>query len=179
MSQPNPAVLTVGRVVKPHGVRGELVVEVRTDSPELRFTEGAVLGLRRRGASRSETFTITAARPHSGRLLLRAAGVDTRESAEALRGALLEIGADELEETEDPEEFHDDELRGLRVVRTTGVDVGVVHDVIHAPSSEILVIRRGGEREELVPFVAEVVPEVDLEQGRLVVDPPEGLLDEA
>lgn len=184
MVDQEPSVLTVGRVVKPHGVRGELVVEVRTDSPQLRFAKGAVLGVRRRGASRPEAFTVAAARPHAGRLLVWAEGVATREAAEDLRGAVLEVGADELEEIEDADEFHDHELRGLEVVRTTGERLGVVHDVIHAPSSELLVVRVGTsgsdseQREQLIPFVSEIVPEVDLEGSRLVVDPPEGLFDE-
>ncbi len=185
MADQRTPVLTVGRVVKPHGVRGELVVEARTDSPLLRFAEGVVLRARRRGADRSEPFTVSAARPHAGRLLVWAEGVATREAAEDLRGATLEVGADELEETGDPDEFHDHELRGLEVVRTTGERVGVVHDVVHAPSSELLVVRvdssdaAGAAQEQLVPFVSEIVPEVDLERARVVVDPPEGLFDEA
>jgi 16S rRNA processing protein RimM len=171
--------LVVGRIVKPHGVRGELVVDLRTDSPEERFGAGSVLGVRRRGANRPETLTVTAARPHSGRLLMQAEGVDGREAAEALRGALLTVRTDELEATDDPDEFHDHELEGLRVVRVTGADVGTVDEVVHTPGAELLVVRTESGRELLVPFVSEIVPEVDLGSGRLVVDPPEGLLDEA
>lgn len=175
--------LAVGRIVKPHGVHGELVVEVRTDSPERRFVPGAVLGVQRRGARRAESLTVTAARPHAGRLLMRASGVEGREAAEALRGAVLTVRADELEAPDDPDEFHDHQLEGLRVVRTTGEHVGVVTEVLHTPAGEILAVRteegRTEEaREVLVPFVSEIVPEVDLDGGHLLVDPPEGLLDE-
>ncbi|GAA4829090.1 ribosome maturation factor RimM [Saccharopolyspora rosea] len=169
--------LAVGRVVKPHGVQGELVVEVLTDSPELRFAPGAVLGARRRGAARDEVFTVAAARPHAGRLLVRAEGVEGRDAAEALRGAVLTVRSDQLEPTDDPDEFHDLELEGLRVVQVSGAEVGVVREVVHTPGGELLAVRTSDDREVLVPFVSEIVPEVDLAAGRLVVDPPEGLLD--
>lgn len=188
MSERQPESLAVGRVVRPHGVRGELVVEVLTDSPELRFVPGAVLGLKRRGAGSSkdksaQSFTVTAARQHAGRLLVRAEGVDGRDAAEELRGALLTVSADAAESPEDPDEFHDTELIGLRAALVSGEDVGVVRDVLHSPAGELLAITiadpaaEKGEREALVPFVAAIVPEVDLESGRVVLDPPEGLLD--
>ena len=167
--------LAVGRVVKPHGVRGELVVEPRTDSPELRFAPGAVL----RVPARSQSLTVTAARPHAGRLLVRAEGVDTREAAEALRGALLQITSEEAGGVEDPDEFHDHQLEGLRVERTGGQQLGVVREVVHTPGGELLAVDAGGDDDVLVPFVTAIVPEVDLAGGRVVVDPPEGLLDES
>ncbi|GAA4855750.1 MULTISPECIES: ribosome maturation factor RimM [Saccharopolyspora] len=169
--------LAVGRVVKPHGVQGELVVEVRTDSPELRFVPGAVLGVRRRGGGRpGESLTVESTRPHAGRLLLRAEGVVGREAAEDLRGVLLTVGVDELGPTDDPEEFHDHQLEGLRVVDTAGQERGVVREVVHTPAGELLAVRTDGG-EVLVPFVLDIVPEVDVAAGRLVVDPPEGLFD--
>lgn len=170
--------LAVGRIVKPHGVRGELVVEVRTDSPERRFVPGAVLGVQRRGDRSQESFTVTAARPHAGRLLVSAAGIDSREAAEELRGALLTVTPEELEAPEDPEEFHDHQLEQLHVVHVSGEPVGVVQEVLHTPAGEILAVRTEEGREVLIPFVSEMVPEVDLANGRLAVDPPEGLLDE-
>ncbi|GAA2779798.1 ribosome maturation factor RimM [Saccharopolyspora taberi] len=177
MSDQEPVTLVVGRIVKPHGVQGELVVEVRTDSPELRFAPGSVLGLRRRGARGSESFTVAAVRPHAGRLLVFAEGVRGREAAEELRGAVLTVPADELEPTDDPDEFHDHQLEGLRVVLPDGADAGVVTDVVHTPAGELLAVRTPERHEVLVPFVTEIVPEVDLEGGRLLVDPPEGLFD--
>lgn len=187
MNELQPEALAVGRVVRPHGVRGELVVEVLTDSPELRFVPGSVLGLKRRsgqgGNKSAQSLTVTAARHHAGRLLVRAEGVDGRDAAEELRGALLTVSADEAESPEDPDEFHDTELIGLRAVLVSGAEVGVVRDVLHSPAGELLAIAiedpeaDKGEREALVPFVAAIVPEVDLEAGTVVLDPPEGLLD--
>ncbi|MBB5155520.1 ribosome maturation factor RimM [Saccharopolyspora phatthalungensis] len=177
MSESEPQILAVGRVVRPHGVRGELVVEVLTDSPELRFAPGSVLGVQRRGVVRAQNLTVTAARQHAGRLLVRAAGVEGREAAEELRGVLLTVRSDVLEPTGDPDEFHDHELIGLLVVQVSGAAVGAVQEVLHTPAGELLAVRTDDGREVLVPFVAEIVPEVDLAAGRLVVDPPEGLLD--
>ncbi|MBK0867480.1 MULTISPECIES: ribosome maturation factor RimM [unclassified Saccharopolyspora] len=169
--------LAVGKVVKSHGVRGEVVVEVRTDSPELRFAPGAVLGVQRRATAAPATLTVAAARPHAGRLLVVFEEVSGREAAEQLRGSLLTVGSDELEPTADPDEFHDHELEGLRVVLVTGEEVGVVREVLHTPAGELLSVGTPQDEEKLVPFVSEIVPEVDLAQGRVVLDPPEGLLE--
>jgi 16S rRNA processing protein RimM len=177
MSDQEPLTLVVGRIVKPHGVRGELVVEVRTDSPEQRFQAGSVLGVRR-GEQEVDTLTLTGVRPHSGRMLVCVDGVETRNAAEELRGALLTVRADELEATGDPDEFYDHQLEGLQVVHVAGGDVGVLHEVVHTPGGELLAVRAEDGRELLVPFVSEIVPEVDLKAGRIVVNPPEGLFDE-
>lgn len=178
MNDPRSLTLAVGRVVKPHGVQGELVVDVRTDTPERRFAPGVVLGVQRRGSRSQESLTVTAARPHAGRLLVCASGVGTREAAEALRGAVLTVRQDELEEPEDSADFHDHQLEGLRVVRVSGESVGVVREVLHSPASEVLTVDTDDGREVLVPFVSEIVPEVDIVNGRLTVDPPEGLIDD-
>ncbi len=172
----------MGRVVKPHGVRGELVVDIRTDSPELRFAPGAVLGVQRGGGraganSATETLVLAGARQHAGRLLVHAEGVTGREAAENLRGALLTVGSEELEPVDDPEEFHDHELEGLRAVLGTGEDLGVVDAIVHTPGGELLQVRTDDDRDVLVPFVAEIVPEVDVPGGRVVLDPPEGLFE--
>ncbi|MCX2733743.1 ribosome maturation factor RimM [Saccharopolyspora sp. NFXS83] len=168
--------LAVGRVAKTHGVRGEVVVDVRTDSPELRFAPGAVLGVQRRGKAGPDTLTVTAARPHAGRLLVRFESVDDMDAAEHLRGATLMVRADALEATDDPDEYHDHQLEGLRVVLPTGDEVGVVREILHTPGGELLSVRTPDDVERLIPFVSEIVPEVDLAAGRVVVDPPEGLL---
>ncbi|TDD52002.1 ribosome maturation factor RimM [Saccharopolyspora elongata] len=177
MSEHELQTLAVGRIVRPHGVRGELVVEVLTDSPELRFAPGSVLGMQRRGVVRAQNLTVTAARQHAGRLLVRAEGVEGRDAAEELRGVLLTVSSDVLEPIDDPDEFHDHELIGLRVERVSGEEVGEVREVLHTPAGELLSVRTTDGREVLVPFVAEIVPEVGLAAGRLVVDPPEGLLE--
>lgn len=167
-------IVTIGRIGRAHGIRGEVTVDVRTDTPDERFTDGAVLATDPAAAG---PLTVRRARWHSGRLLVHFAGVADRTAAELLRGVslLAEIGADES--TGDPEEFFDHQLLGLSVVMADGTEVGEVSDVIHAPGQDLLAVRRAGATEVLVPFVAEIVPEVDLDAGRLVVDPPPGLFD--
>ncbi|SHG08641.1 ribosome maturation factor RimM [Streptoalloteichus hindustanus] len=170
--------VVVGRVAKAHGIRGELVVDVRTDSPEERFAAGSVLGARLRDGT-SRTVTVAAARPHAGRLLVRFEGVASRDAAEALRGTLLTVDTATLPPTEDPDEFYDHELEGLVAELTDGTRVGRVVEVVHGPAGELLVLAGEGGGEILVPFVGEIVPEVDVAGGRLVLTPPPGLLDEA
>lgn len=171
--------LVVGRVVKSHGVCGELVVDVRTDSPEERFAPGTrLLGRIGRGdAATDREVTVDAARNHSGRLLVRLAGVADRDAADALRGMLLLVDSDALPEPEDPDEFHDHQLVGLRVLDTAGAELGEVTEVVHTPGGELLSVRLAAGADALVPFVLEMVPDVDLAAGTCTIDPPEGLLD--
>jgi 16S rRNA processing protein RimM len=167
--------VVVGRVAKAHGITGELSVDVRTDSPEMRFALGATLQAKLRdGPSRS--LTGSAARPHAGRLLVRFEEVVTRDVAEALRGTLLLGSTDDLPPTDDPDEFYDHELEGLAAELVDGTKIGTVKEILHGPGGELLVVIRDG-RETLIPFVREIVPTVDVRGGRVVIDPPEGLLD--
>ncbi|MEU4519860.1 ribosome maturation factor RimM [Amycolatopsis sp. NPDC024027] len=168
--------VVVGRIAKAHGIRGELAVDVRTDSPEQRFRIGAAVTTKLRDGSKRE-LTIAAAREHSGRLLVRFEEVLTRDVAETLRGALLVADTATLPPTGDPDEFYDHELAGLRAELTDGTVVGKVVEVVHSPAGELLELDVEG-REVLVPFVHAIVPTVDIAGGRVVLDPPEGLLDE-
>jgi 16S rRNA processing protein RimM len=168
--------LVVGRVAKPHGVHGEIAVEVRTDDPELRLAAGAALATEPASAG---PLTITGRRWHKGQLLVTFEGVDDRDEADELRGTLLVVDSGDLEDIDDPDEFRDHQLIGLSVVNVAGEPVGAVRDVLHY-GQDTLVVAGSGKRagaEILVPFVAAIVPEVDLETGRLVIDPPAGLLD--
>jgi 16S rRNA processing protein RimM len=168
----------VGRIVKPHGVRGELVVDVRTDSAELRFAAGSVLFVTARDGSAVRPLTVTAARPHSGRLLVFFDGVAGREAADELRGVVLSANAVDLPDIEDPDEFYDHQLEGLAVVTVAGAAVGTVREVLHGAGGDLLAIDRGPGDEVLVPFVHQIVPEVDVPGRRIVIDPPPGLLEE-
>ena len=170
--------LVVGRVGRPHGLRGEVTVEVRTDDPAQRFAGGSVLQTDPPGRG---PLTVSGSRWHADRLIVRFAGVGDRESAENLRDTVLEIESDELAPLTDPEEFYDHELIGLTVLTVTGEQVGTVSDVLHHGQDLLVVSGTGtrGGREILVPFVAALVPEVNIKAGRLVVDPPAGLLDPA
>jgi 16S rRNA processing protein RimM len=168
--------LVVGRIGRAHGIKGEVTVEVRTDEPELRLAPGAVLAT---DPPSTGPLTIASGRVHSGRLLLRFEGVHDRTAAEGLRNTLLiaEVDPDEL--PEDPEEFYDHQLIDLDVVTADGTEVGRIESIAHLPYQDLLIVRRPDGREALIPFVAEIVPEIDLEAQRAVVTPPPGLLDEA
>lgn len=229
-----PSFLIVGRIVRPHGIRGEVIVDVRTDEPEARFTVGATLAtgrgpdgpgdaadttLRRgtppvptassggRGPAPSgrppsggrtvavqgepatpvepgevrwvvpPTLTIESVRAHLGRLIVSFAGVHDRNVADELRGVIVWVDGAELSPPDDPDEFHDHQLVGLTAVTPGGESLGEVARIDHAPASDLLVLRRAGGGTALVPFVKAIVPEVDLPGRRVVVDPPEGLLD--
>jgi 16S rRNA processing protein RimM len=170
--------VVVGRIGRPHGVRGQVTVEVRTDDPDLRFVPGATLLTD--PASRGP-LTVEAARWHSGTLLLTLAGPDggvitDREGADTLRNTQLLVPIEELPQLEDPDSFYDHQLVGLAVELPDGSPIGEVTAVRHE-GTELLVIRRAEGGELLVPFVTAMVPTVDLANGRLVIDPPEGLLE--
>ena len=188
--------IAVGQVVRAHGIRGEVIVAVRTDEPAVRFAPGSVLPTEppERGP-----LTVAASRWHSGRLIVAFEAVRDRTAAEVLRGTLLILDSAQIPSPSDPDEFYDHELIGLGVVTAAGDPVGVVADVLHH-GQDLLVVRRegspgepgpghvrpgqahrgsGGQEagEALVPFVGAIVTDVDVAAGRLVIDPPPGLLD--
>ena len=165
--------VVVGRVVRAHGVRGEVSVDVRTDDPASRFATGAVL-LPDRGAR--GPLEVAAVRPHQGRLLVSFTGVADRTAAEGLRGVRLRVELPDDAGGDDPDEFYDAQLEGLRAESPDGEEIGTVTSVLHGRAQELLVVRRPDGAEALVPFVAAIVPTVDLAGGRLVVDAPAGLL---
>jgi 16S rRNA processing protein RimM len=167
--------LVVARIGRAHGIKGEVTVEVRTDEPELRLAPGAVLATEPAAAG---PLRIASGRVHSGRLLLRFEGVTDRTAAEELRNTLLVAEIDPEERPEDPEEFYDHQLVDLMVVTRDGWTVGRIEEIAHLPAQDLLVVRREDGGEVLVPFVHEIVPEIDLDAQRAVVDPPPGLLDE-
>jgi 16S rRNA processing protein RimM len=187
--------LVVGRIARPHGVRGEVSVAVHTDEPERRFAVGSVLAT---DPAEAGPLTVATVRWHTGRLLIGFDGIMDRDQAEGLRGVWLTLDSAQAESSDDPDEFHDHELIGLAVVTVSGEPVGRVTDVRHF-GQDLLVIepagRAGAEPAAagpagpvrpgqpaqpdglLVPFVAAIVPEVDVAAGRLVIDPPPGLLE--
>jgi 16S rRNA processing protein RimM len=165
-----------GVAVRAHGLRGEVAVDVHTDSPEERFAPGAVLTARRAGAP-DGVLTVESSRPHSGKLLVRFVEAPDRTAAEGLRGTRLVIPTDALAPPEDPDEFHIHQLEGLRAELEDGTVVGTVREVLLGPGGELLVLARPELPDALVPFVHQIVPTVDLDGGRVVLTPPEGLLD--
>jgi 16S rRNA processing protein RimM len=167
--------LVVARVGRAHGIKGEVTVEVRTDEPELRLAPGAVLAT---DPATAGPLTIETGRVHSGRLLLRFAGVRDRTAAEALRNTLLIAEVDPDDVPEDPDEYYDHQLMDLDVVLRDGTEVGRISEISHLPSQDLFVVERADGTEVLIPFVEEIVVEIDLEKQRAVIDPPPGLIDD-
>ena len=169
--------VVVGRIGRAHGIKGEVSVEPRTDEPERRFAVGNALDARFPGGDlRPGALTVAGMRWHQGRLLVRFAEFPDRTAAEAARGTLIETQVESDEVPADPEEFYDRQLIGLVVRTTDGAEVGPVTAVIHGAAQDILAIEANG-REVLVPFVTELVPQVDVAGGFVVVADRPGLLD--
>ena len=166
--------IEVGRVVKPHGVRGEVAVHLLTDRPEVRFADGAEVLLD------GEPVEVASGRPHQGRWLVRFQGVADRGAAEGLRGAVL--SAPPLPGDEQTETFWVHELVGLQVVDEDGADVGEVVDHVELPPAagyDMLEVRRPSGRLVLLPAVDELMEARQDDDGLVLVlvDPPAGLLD--
>jgi 16S rRNA processing protein RimM len=166
--------LVVGRIARAHGIGGEVAVDVRTDSPDLRFAPGAKVDT---DPSERGPLTVRRTRWHSGRLLVVFDEVGDRTAAESLGGTLLVADSATSPDVDDPDEFWDHDLVGLSAVTVTGTALGRVEEIVHSPGTDLLVIRGEDGAEILVPFVRAIVPEVDVQHGRVVVDPPEGLLE--
>jgi len=167
--------LVVARVGRAHGIKGEVTVEVRTDEPELRLGPGAVLLTDPASAG---PLTIETGRVHSGRLLLRFEGVRDRTAAEALRNILLIAEVDPTEMPEEEDEYYDHQLIDLDVVLTDGTEIGRITEISHLPSQDLFIVERPDGTELMIPFVEEIVTEIDLEEQRAVIDPPPGLIDD-
>ena len=175
--------VTVGRIGRPHGVRGDVVVGVRTDEPELRFARGSRLDTDPVGVG---PLTVAGHRWHSGELLVRFEEIGDRTAAAEIGGTWLLVDSAVLGALDDPDEFRDGDLVGLSVRTVDGTVVGTVADVLHHGQDVLAIDPAGtagaagaaGARAEqiLIPFVKAIVPEVDIAAGVLVIDPPEGLL---
>ena len=167
--------VVVGRIGKAHGIRGDVTVELRTDEPERRFLDGATLLVQH---DAHPPFVIEHARDHSGRLLVKLEGVDDRNAAEALRGLVLEVDVDPDELPEDEDEYYDRQLVGLSAQTKDGLELGTIAEVVHLPGHDLLAVHSELFGEVLVPFVQEIVAEVDVLNGIVIMDPPGGLFGE-
>ena len=164
--------VTVGRLGRPHGIRGDVVVGVRTDEPELRFARGSRLDT---DPADVGPLTVAGSKWHSGELLVRFEGIGDRDAAAELRGTWLTVDSATIAPPADPDEFRDADLVGLSVRTLDGTPVGTVDDVLHS-GQDVLVIKSPDGRDIMIPFVKPLVPEVDVPGGYLAINPPEGLL---
>jgi 16S rRNA processing protein RimM len=163
--------VVVGVIGRPHGLRGEVAIDLRTDEPERRFAVGQQV----RAEDGPRTFTVSSCRDHSGRTLVTFAELADRTAVEEVRGTRLVVDVAADEQPADDGEFYDRQLVGLRVLDAAGSDVGAVTAVVHLPAQDALeVLTAAGPR--LVPFVLDLVPEVDLERGHVRLADVPGLL---
>lgn len=155
--------VVVGRIAKAHGLRGDVVVDVRTDEPERRFTTGAVLDTPR------SRLTVRSVQWHGNRLIADFEEVADRNAAEALRGAELSVRVEVSQRPDDPEEYYDHQLVGLQAVGSDGEYAGEVVEVLHLPTQDVLSMLSPSGEELLVPFLRELVAAVDLSRHRLIL----------
>jgi 16S rRNA processing protein RimM len=169
--------VVVGRIGKPHGIRGEVTVELRTDEPERRFADGATLSVAPLGGSAFgvSTLTVESTRWHQSTLLVSFAEIADRNAAEAARGVVLSVEVPADETPVDPDEFYDHQLVGLAAFDLDGMPLGEVTGLVHG-AQDLLTIRTPDGRDALVPFVKALVPEVDLAARRVVIDDRPGLV---
>jgi 16S rRNA processing protein RimM len=164
--------LAVGKILRPHGIRGALVVEALTDWPS-RFDPGGTL-LLEAGPGRFEEVKIVTGAPHKGRFLVALEGVEDREAAEGLRGRYLMIDRCDASPLADGEYWVHD-LTGMKVVDASGALLGEVDDVLCRPAQDLLLVKAEGGGEFSVPFVKEFVKDVDTEAGKVTVELMEGM----
>lgn len=163
----------VGRLIKAHGIKGDLLTQSLTDFPELRFAVGTKLQL-----ANQQFLTVTKFAEHSGRLLLHFEEIVDRTAAEQAAGSLLYAEVDETELPPEPGKYFDRQLIGLLVSTNEGDVIGKIVDVLHLPAQDVLVMNMHG-KEVLIPFVDPIVPVVDLAQNMITINPPVGLLEVA
>jgi 16S rRNA processing protein RimM len=164
--------LQVARIGKPHGIRGEVTVQVLTDAPGDRFIPGTEFVVEPASAG---PLTVSSARWNKDILLLGFEEIETRNDAETLRGAKLFIETEELDEDDD-EGWYEHELVGLEA-RVGSQVVGKVAALNTMPVQDLLVVTTPGGEEILIPFVEQIVPEVNIEEGFVLLTPPDGLFE--
>ena len=176
-TQPEPRYLAIGRILRPHGVHGELRAEILTDYPD----HVQILARRSRTlyiGKGHQPFTLTGVRLHQNAMLLTFKECTTRDEADALRGALVEIPMEDAVPLEEGEYYHF-QLIGMRVETEEGNTLGDIVDVFTAPGANDVFVVHGSRGEILIPAIEDVIINLDVETGRVVIRPLPGLLDVA
>ena len=169
--------LRVGRLLKAHGLKGAIKLELYTDSPNERFVPGAELELQVPTESpwHGKTLKVAELRWYNQSPVIFLEGIEDRTAAESLIKAILLVNTDAAALPAEPDAWYDHQLVGLRVVRD-GKDVGKVARVDHLPAQDLLAVETASG-EVLVPFIKHFVPTVDIAKGEVVVTPPGGLFE--
>lgn len=173
---PEPSYVVLGQVRRPHGVRGEVRVEIFTDYPERMVEQDYLYLANPRTPNDVERCEVESIRPHKGVLLVKLGGHDTREAAERLRGKLLQLPVDEAVPLGEEEYFYY-QLEGVEVATERGEWLGQVTEVLGPGAHDVYVVR-GPRGEILLPAIEGVILELDLEARKMLVRPLPGLLNE-
>jgi 16S rRNA processing protein RimM len=174
VERPQQELVTIARITRPHGLRGEVIADILTDFPD-RFADLDDV-LLRLASGRLITIGLENAWPHNGRIVLGFVGIDRIEDTEPLRGASVMIERDQLIPLP-PDTYYDFDLVDCQVLTNQGEMVGKVIGVEHFGAAPLLVVVTPESLEHLIPLAATICVEVDVDRKRIVVDPPEGLLD--
>lgn len=172
---PEPRYLAVGRIVAPHGIRGELKVEILTDDPD-RFglLELVYLG---REDEEPVPWELVSYRLHKNQVLLQLKGCNDRAMAETMRGIFVQVPREEAIPLKDGE-YYEYQIIGLEVKTVSGELLGRVIEILYTGANDVYVVRDDdpSHREILIPVLDDIVLEIDLEAGSMVVELPEGLV---
>jgi 16S rRNA processing protein RimM len=174
--QPEPRYLAIGRISRPHGVRGELRAEILTDYPDRVQTVFAQHLRTLYVGKEHRPFTLTGVRFHQDAMLLTFKECTTRDEADALRGTLVEIALEDAVPLDEGEYYHF-QLIGMQVETDEGDVLGDIVDVFTAPGANDVFVVHGSRGEILIPAIEDVVINLDVEAGRVVIHPLPGLLD--
>lgn len=166
--------LVVGRLGRPHGVHGEISVEVRTDEPELRFAKGSRLSLK----ESNNQLTVLSSRWHQEKMLVKFEEITDRDLANEIKGKTLTIKIDPNSIETKKDQYYEFQLAGLKVIDKNDKTLGQIKEVITNLAQDLLVVETVDKREVLVPFVKQIVTNVDLDKKQVIMDPPTGLFDE-
>ena len=174
MKQSTKGFISLGGVVKPHGIRGEFCIKSYADSPSIFRKAGAIF--RQQGSKTPKPITITSCREHKGLVLVTAEGVTDRDQAELLRGRSVLVREEDLPDLGDNEHYYY-QMIGCRIVLEDETDIGELKGYYETGEQDTWVIENDDRTEILLPAVPEFVLDVDLDSEVIVIAPPEGLLD--
>lgn len=166
--------VVLARIGKPHGLQGQCTVQLFTDDPQQRFTPGRVLTTE---PARRGPLTVASASVINKRWVLGFEEVGDRAHVEQLRDTLLTVQVDLTVLPEDPDEFYDYQLVGCTCF-IGEVAVGTVSEVLHGPQDRLSIVDQQG-KQTLIPFVKALVPQVDVQNRRILLTPPGGMFEQA
>lgn len=169
---------TVGKIVNTHGIRGEARVMATTDFPEERFQPGAKLYVK--PAGKTQALTVKTHRRHKNFNLLSFTELPDLTAVEPLKGQMLYVAGEDQHQLAADEGFYYRDIIGLKIVdQTTGADLGTVKEILSPGANDVWVVARPGKKDWLLPYIKQVVLDVNLAAKKAIVDLPEGLIDDA